>query len=376
MKTLLKNLPIVLLVMLMLSIVPKVADACTGIRLIAENGQVVYGRTMEWGEFNLESRVAIIPRGLKYKGITPDGENGLAWKGKYGAVGLDMLKQEWLADAMNEKGLTVGMFYHPGYAKYPEYIKAKANISITAKQVSNFIVTQFATVDEVRKGMSEIMVVPVIEKALGIPIEAHWFITDATGKSIVIEFEAGEMKIYDNYIGVFTNAPYFPWHMTNLRNYVGLSPKPDDDMMIDSVELAPLGVGSGMIGVPGDFTPPSRFVRAVAWSSTARPLPNSEEAIYELFRILDNFNEPVTPPKPGATGLTSKGLRSATLWTTGWDISNLGFYYHTQNDRRVRYIDLKALDFSNMGNEVINLKLDEKDQEDIKDRTPYSLKKG
>ncbi len=372
MKTLLKNLPVVLLAVLMLSIVPKVGDACTGVRLIAENGQVVYGRTMEWGEFDLESRVAIIPRGIKFKGITPDGENGLVWEGKYGAVGLDVLKQQWLADGMNEKGLAVGMFYHPGYAQYPDYIKAKANITITAKQVTNYIVTQFATVDEVRKGMSEIMVVPVIEKALGIAIEAHWFITDATGKSIVIEFEAGEMRIYDNYIGVLTNAPYFPWHMTNLRNYIGLSPKPDDDMKIDSVDLAPLGVGSGMIGIPGDFTPPSRFVRAVAWSSTARPLPNSEEAIYELFRILDNFNEPVFPPKPGDKGLTSKGLRSSTLWTTGWDLSNLGFYYHTQNNRRVRYLDLRALDFANMGNKVITLKLDEKEQEDIKDITPYN----
>jgi len=371
MKTLKKNLPLFLLAVLIFSVTPKVADACTGIRLIAKNGQVVFGRTMEWGEFDLDSRIAIIPRGLYFKGITPEGENGLVWKGKYGAVGLDMLGQQWLADGMNEKGLVIGMFYHPGFAQCPEYITAKADITITAKQVSNFIVTQFATIDEVRIGMSEIMVVPVVEEALGIIIEAHWMVTDATGKSIVIEFEDGKMKIYDNPIGVITNAPYFPWHMTNLRNYIGLSPNPDDDMVIDSVDLAPLGVGSGMIGVPGDFTPPSRFVRAVAWSSTARPLPNSEEAIYELFRILDNFNLPVIPPKPEAKGLTSKGLRSSTLWTSGWDLSNLGFYYHTQNNRRVRYLDLKALDFANMGNEVITLELDEEKQEDIKDITPY-----
>ncbi|MFK5856837.1 MAG: linear amide C-N hydrolase [Bacteroidota bacterium] len=121
----------------MLSIIPKVADACTGVRLIAKNGQVVFGRTMEWGEFDLGSRVAIMPRGIEFKEVTPEVENGLVWTGKYGVVSLDMLGQQWLADGMNEKGLVIGMFYHPGFAQCPYYVKAKADITITAKQVSN-----------------------------------------------------------------------------------------------------------------------------------------------------------------------------------------------------------------------------------------------
>jgi choloylglycine hydrolase len=67
------------------------ASACTGIRLIAEDGSTVYGRSMEWGTFDLHSRIAIIPSGYSFRGLTPDGYNGKEWKAKYGVVGLDMI---------------------------------------------------------------------------------------------------------------------------------------------------------------------------------------------------------------------------------------------------------------------------------------------
>lgn len=78
--------------------------ACTGIRLISKDGGVVYGRTMEWGSFDLHSRVAIIPRGYSFTGLTPDGLNGKVYKSKYGVVGLDMIGKDYIGDGMNEKG--------------------------------------------------------------------------------------------------------------------------------------------------------------------------------------------------------------------------------------------------------------------------------
>ena len=93
------------------------ASACTGIRLIADDKGVVYGRTMEWGAFDLHSRIAIIPRGYAFRGSTPDGVKGKKWNAKYGVVGLDMLHQDSIADGMNEQGLAVGIFYHVGFAR-------------------------------------------------------------------------------------------------------------------------------------------------------------------------------------------------------------------------------------------------------------------
>ena len=74
--------------------------ACTGIRLIAEDGSVVFGRTMEWGTFDLNSRVVIIPRGHEFQSLLEGGEPGLRWKGKFGAVGLDALEKDFLVDGM------------------------------------------------------------------------------------------------------------------------------------------------------------------------------------------------------------------------------------------------------------------------------------
>ena len=265
-------------------------NACTGIKLTADDKSIVYGRTMEWGAFDLRSRLTIIPQGYKFVGLTPDGYTGKKWTAKYGVVGLDMLEQPILADGMNEKGLTAGLFYHSGFAKYSEYDSAKADITITATDVVHFILTQFASVDEAREGMSKVRVVPVIDETLGKPVQAHFMVNDSQGKSIVIEFFDGEMKIFENPLGIITNSPTFDWHMTNLRTYVNLSAVAIPSKKIEDLNFAALGAGSGMIGLPGDFTPPSRFVRATAFSQTARHTQSSDETIYELFRILDNFN--------------------------------------------------------------------------------------
>lgn len=345
-------------------------NACTGIRLLSEDGGSVYGRTMEWGAFDLNSRVAIVPRGYSFTGLTPDGYNGKKWKAKYGVVGLDMLEKDLVADGMNEKGLAVGLFYHPGFAKYTEYKKGLADNTITAVDVASYILSQFATVEEVKQGMQDVLVVGVVEEALGIPVDAHWMVTDASGKSIVIEYIDGNLQTFDNPLGIITNAPTFDWHMINLRNYVNLSAVAIPGRKIEELDFTALGGGSGMIGLPGDFTPPSRFIRAVAWSQTARPLKNSNEAVYELFRILDNFNLPLGSAEGSDSEANINDLRSSTIWTSAWDLSKKTLYFHTQHNRRVRKVDLNRIDFT--GNKIGHILLDDKKEQDIKDITPHS----
>src|SRR5271167_1327172 len=90
--------------------------ACTGITLKATDGSVVFGRTLEWGSFDLKSRLTVIPRGYRYAAHMPDGKKGLSWKGKYGVVGIDAVEKDVVVEGLNEKGLAVGLFYHPGFA--------------------------------------------------------------------------------------------------------------------------------------------------------------------------------------------------------------------------------------------------------------------
>ena len=125
-----------------------------------------------------------------------------------------------------------------------------------------------------------------------------------------------------------------------------------------------------MIGLPGDFTPPSRFVRAVAFTATARPTDAGPETMYEVFRILDNFNLPLGSAE-GEGNVTTEGMRSSTIWTTAYDTKNLILQYHTQHNRRIRQVDLKAIDFAKP-ERLIRLPLDKGKKQDIEDVTPSS----
>lgn len=130
------------------------ADACTAITLRAGDGSVVYGRTMEWGAFDLFSRMMIVPRGHAFSSRMPDGEPGLEWTATYGFVGLDGLKRPIALDGTNEAGLTVGALYHPGFASYPAFDPATRAASIDPVDVTNYILGSFGTVAELREGLA------------------------------------------------------------------------------------------------------------------------------------------------------------------------------------------------------------------------------
>ena len=171
---------VVLSVVIMLFTQTK-ANACTGICLVAKDGGVVYGRTMEWGTFDLNSRVIIVPGGFKFVGSTPDGLNGIKYKARYGFVGLDMIGTNFIADGLNEKGLSVGMFYFSGEVEYAEYEKKNARDCLTSMDVSGYILSQFSSVAEVKEKLNNVTIVPVVEKAIGTTTDAHWMVNDKSG---------------------------------------------------------------------------------------------------------------------------------------------------------------------------------------------------
>lgn len=339
--------------------------ACTGITLRANDGSVVYGRTVEWGAFDLKSRVMVVPRGTELDAGLGEYGAGMTWTAKHGVVGVDALEKPKIIDGMNEKGLAVGAFYLPGFTEYQPFDAASVGKSLGPLDFVNYILTSFATIDEVRAGLEGVRVVPVVEPALGFPAPLHFIVTDSSGEAIVVEFIEGELVIFNNSLGVITNAPTFDWHMTNLRNFINLSPTALPTVTIDDLDFAPLGAGSGMIGLPGDFTPPSRFVRAVAFSKNARPTATGDETIYELFRILDSFNVPLGAAEGSALGGDLSGMRSSTIWTSVADTRNLVYYYHTQHNRRVRAVEFNDIDFENLSPGALFFPLDRNKEQDI-----------
>ncbi len=358
----------VLVTLVALTLMGRRAEACTGITLKAKDGAVVFGRTLEWGAFDLNSRVVIVPRGYEFKSRLQGGRPGLAWKAVHGAVGLDILEKDHIVDGMNEKGFAVNVFYHPGFAEYAPLDPAKAAITVEVLDVCQYLLTTCESVEEAKKALAGVCVAAVVEPAIGIAPPVHLIATEPTGKAIVVEFTKGETKIHDAPLGVITNAPNYDWHVTNLRNYLNLSPVALPDKKIEELNFKPLGGGSGMIGLPGDFTPPSRFVRATAFAKSARPTDTGAETMVELFRILDNFNVPLGAAE-GEGDVKTRGMRSSTIWTTAYDTKNLVLQYHTQHNRRVRQVDFKKIDFGKP-KDLVRLPLDKDKKQDIEDVTP------
>ena len=352
---------------------PGVSSACTGISLKAENGDLLFGRTMEWGAFDLKGRVFVIPRGHKFVGHTPDNKPGFKWQGKYGVIGIDMLKKELLGSGINEKGLGICLLYHPGFAQYAQYDPAKAATSMGPLDVTQYLLATCASVDEIKGALKKIRVVPVNEPAIGIVPPIHLMIVEPSGKRIVVEFLHGKPKIFDAPLGVMTNAPTYDWHMINLRNYMNLSAVAWPAKKIQDMDFTPLGGGSGMIGLPGDFTPPSRFVRAVAYTATARKTKDGPETVYEMFRIMDNFNLPLGAAEGSDNEKKLAGMRSSTIWTVVYDTKNRAMYYHTQHNRRVRKVDMKKIDFSKLKKTAAR-PLDKVKAEDMEEVNPLAGK--
>jgi len=335
------------------------ANACTAITLNAEDGTAVQARTQEWGAFDLDSDLMVTPRGITIQSNTPDNKPGLKWKGKYGVLGINGIHMPIYIDGMNEKGLTVSVLYLPGMAEFEPYNPAHAHKSINPIDVPMWLLTNFATTDEVRTKLPSVRVVGVLQKELGgIAAPVHWLVTDKEGNTIVIEYTDKKMHIYDDPVGVLTNSPDFQWHLVNLRNYVGLQPQSRNPEKIGKLEVAPLGVGSGLIGLPGDFTPVSRFIRATALRNTVRPLHSGDDAVQEAFRILNSFDIPL-----GAVDSPAKDIIGSTQWTTATDTNALLYYYRTQYNHRIRIVDLNKIDFTK-GNKIRTQPLDQQRKQD------------
>ncbi len=324
---------------------------CTGIRLKSENNSFVYGRTLEFGT-EVASNIIMIPRSYSLQS-SADVPHALSWKSKYAAVGANMLNIAHVVDGINEKGLAGGLFYFPGYAEYQK-VDANNQLPVIAPwELLTLCLTTCATVAEVKELLPTIIVAPIIFKKWNSVPPIHAIVHDAQGNSLVIEYVKGVLKMHHNSLGVITNSPSFDWHMTNLNNYTTINARNTQPLQLDGIMLTPFGQGSGMFGLPGDFTPPSRFVRAAFFSQAAQKAKNEYEACKTAFRILDLFNINIgLVQEDSAKGV----LYDCTQWTSVSDLKNRHYYWHTYNNRQVQMVDLMRMNIA--GNHIITISME------------------
>ena len=316
------------------------ADACTGISLTAADGSRVVARTVEWAATPMQCGYVVAPRGYVHQSYTPQGADGMKYTGIYGYVGIYTEYEPFVVEGINEAGLSAGLFFFPQYGEYAPYNPANSAKTICDMQFVSWVLSQFSTIDQVKEAIKKVDLV-TLESKIG---AVHWRIAQPDGRMVVLEVVAGVPHFSENKLGVLTNAPGFQWHMTNLNNYVNLEPGSASNNEIKSgIVLQSLGHGSGMLGLPGDFTSPSRFVRATFFQTTSPVWATGFDTVVQAFHILNNFDIPIGSQHVKAE--IPKGLPSATQFTSATDQTAMKFYYRTAWNSNVRCIDLMTIDF-------------------------------
>ena len=297
---------------------PARMEACTGIALSSANGARVLARTVEWAASPMQCGYAVVPRGYSQISFTPSGKDGLKFKAKYGYVGIYTDYQDFVVEGVNESGLSAGLFFFPAFGEYTPYVAKRKSLALCDLQVVSWVLSQFSSIDEIKRAIEKKEVdIISIDSRIG---TVHWRFAEPGGRVVVLEITEGKAKFYENPLGVLTNSPNFPWHLTNLANYINLRSGSSQPLQLaKDLQVKPLGGGTGMLGLPGDFTPPSRFIRAAMLQSSAPLLPDAQQTALQAFHLLNSFDIPIGLQH--APGQAPDGLPSATQFTSATAIT-------------------------------------------------------
>ena len=313
---------------------------CTGLALETKDGLHLFGRNMDI-EYSFNQSIIFIPR--NFKCVNKSNKKELTTK--YAVLGMGTIFDDYptFADGMNEKGLGCAGLNFPVYVSYSkEDIEGKTNIP-----VYNFllwVLANFSSVEEVKEALknANIVDIPISENIPNTTL--HWMISDITGKSIVVEQTKEKLNVLDNNIGVLTNSPTFDWHVANLNQYVSLRYNQVPEFKLGDQSLTALGQGTGLVGLPGDFTPASRFVR-VAFLRDAM-IKNDKDSIdlIEFFHILNN----VAMVRGSTRTIEEKS--DLTQYTSCMCLEKGIYYYNTYENNQINAIDMNKENLD--GNEI------------------------
>lgn len=313
---------------------------CTNFKYpTAKDGTSCVGRTMEFPN-EIPWEIAVSASDLKGEcTLVP---NAKTWQAKYGIVGMSAFSNsQWYADAMNTQGLSAHLLYMPGHATY--YAPKGDGSDIGILDLIAFVLGTCTTVAEAKAAAATVNVVDVNPKEVPIPLPLHVIFHDADSCAVV-EFHPDGPRISDNPVQVATNSPYIDWHLTNVSNYLSLSPENPAAITIGGMKFAPFAQGQGFRGIPGDGTSPSRFIRVLTDVRFASQPTSEQDAELQTIRVLHGFdictgsiieNSPVGGVMP-----------ELTMWSTVCNLTGHRYLYNTYDDPQWLAIDLATTDFS------------------------------
>lgn len=239
-------------------------------------------------------------------------------------------------DATNEKGLSMAGLNFPENADYKPYADGKDNV--TPFELIPWILGQCATVSEAERLLERINLLNenYSEKLPLSPL--HWIISDRE-RSITLESVKAGVRIYDNPVGVLTNNPTFDYHMFNLNNYLGLTRgDPEITFAGEKLKLKRYSRGMGAMGLPGDTSSMSRFVRAAFIKMNSVSGESEMESVSQFFHILKSVEM-----QRGCV-LLENGCYDLTIYSSCCNTDRGIYYYSTYDNLRIHAVDMHRED--------------------------------
>ena len=298
---------------------------CTAITYNTENHY--FGRNLDL-EYSYKETVTITPRNYKFKFRKVKEIDK-----HYAIIGMAYVANNYplYYDAINEKGLGMAGLNFPQNADYKEEKENMDNIA--PFEFIPWVLSQCATIEEVKKLLEKtnIALINFSDELPASPL--HWIIADKE-KSITVESVKEGLKIYDNPVGVLTNNPTFDIHMFNLNNYMSLSTEPPVNNFSKKLNLETYSRGMGAIGLPGDLSSASRFVKATFTKMNSLSGTSESESISQFFHILYSVYQ--------QRGCVHMGHNQyeITIYSSCCNMDKGIYYYTTYENSQITGIDM------------------------------------
>lgn len=284
-----------------------------------------FGRTLDY-EFSYGDEIVVLPREyplrFRHCGVL---DRHYAIIGMAYVAGSDPL----FYDGINEKGLGMAGLNFVGNAHYFKPVQGFDNVA--QFEFIPWILSRCATVSEARGLLSRINLTDEAYSPQLPPAQLHWIIADRD-EAITVESMSGGLKIYDNPVGVLTNNPPFDRQMLALSNYMSLSPKQPENRW--GIPLETYSRGMGALGLPGDLSSQSRFVRVAYTKMNSKSGDSEEESVSQFFHILGSVDQ-----QRGCCEVAD-GKYEITIYTSCCNASRGIYYYTTYDNHQICAVDM------------------------------------
>ena len=288
-----------------------------------------FGRTLDY-EFSYGDEIVFTPRAFPF-----DFRHTARRDTHYAILGMAHVADGYplYYDAMNEKGLCAAGLNFVGNAVYTAVLPGRENIA--QFELIPWLLGSCASVAEVRTLLAGATVTytPFSDKFP--PAQLHWLIADRN-EAITVESTATGLHVYDNPAGVLTNNPPFDLQMFHLNDYMQLSPKQPENRFSDALALRTYSRGMGALGLPGDLSSASRFVRAAFVRAHSASGEDETASVSQFFHILGAVEQ------PRGCCEVAEGKYEITIYTSCCNADRGIYYYTTYDNSRISAVDMHA----------------------------------